>query len=659
MLNQDNPLRSHLWWWLLLFPQMLLAQWGDIPPEMLQINELTDLADADAVVLHQEVEVRVVEGALQYQMEEKHYLRIKILTQAGIEQANVSIPFSQGDNTKEYISRLDARTHFLDEEGTPQISEVKNRDIYEQNPSPYYAEKHIAFPNAQVGAILEYRYTILRDYIFSYTYFLQREIPVLFSQLTNYHHERFAYASVYQGADVSKLEREESKEFTRWQIRNLLALEEEPYVGNLEDYRSKIVMQLAEYFNGTQGRVVKLLRSWETFTQDIYLEKKFGRFEKHHKDLRNLPAMLPPASLPAQERIARLHRYVARRMDWNGTYRIFTEEDVDDLHTLASGSSAEINLVLLNLLREAGFEAHPLLISTREHGRPIKVYPLIDQFNSLLAYVKHGDQYWVLDATDPLRPHDLLPPAYLNTEGWLLDEDNPRWVEVPRAPSTFERTMIQATLAPDGTLSGKLYASFSGYKAYQLRQQLIKDNVETAQAMYLGEDWPKEAVRDLIFTQVDTPEKPLQLGCTLDGSSFVIGAGERLYFNPMLAFATDDNPFTAEKRLLPIDFIYPKKWEFAFILSLPEDESWTVEEKPQSVQVHLPNEDMSLLYTCEKMGNELIVGSIFRIERVQYEATAYQQIQRMFTELIKREGQQVVLRRAAPVGESPSSSSEN
>jgi hypothetical protein len=54
----------------------------------------------------------------------------------------------------------------------------------------------------------------------------------------------------------------------------------------------------------------------------------------------------------------------------------------------------EINLMLVNLLKEAGLNAHPVLVSTHENGvvNPVDAgtfdYPGFHQFNKVPAYVK-------------------------------------------------------------------------------------------------------------------------------------------------------------------------------------------------------------------------------------------------------------------------------
>lgn len=91
-----------------------------------------------------------------------------------------------------------------------------------------------------------------------------------------------------------------------------------------------------------------------------------------------------------------------------------------------SGTSGEINLILVNLLKEAGLEAYPMLVSERFHGKVNVAYPFIEQFNSVFACVIINNKKHYLDATDKaIAPH-LTPSSILNTTAFLVNR-KARW----------------------------------------------------------------------------------------------------------------------------------------------------------------------------------------------------------------------------------------
>ena len=68
-------------------------------------------------------------------------------------------------------------------------------------------------------------------------------------------------------------------------------------------------------------------------------------------------------------------------MNWNGGESIYTENGIKSAWDKKTGSNGELNLILINLLRDAGLTVYPLLISTKDNGTANTMYPFLDQFN--------------------------------------------------------------------------------------------------------------------------------------------------------------------------------------------------------------------------------------------------------------------------------------
>ena len=84
--------------------------------------------------------------------------------------------------------------------------------------------------------------------------------------------------------------------------------------------------------------------------------------------------------------------------DWDGSYSFLAEERLDEMLEKGKGSSGDINLLLIALLNKVGVQAHPVLLSTRSHGKMQDVYPLVSQFNHVIALAAI-DSLWIpLDA---------------------------------------------------------------------------------------------------------------------------------------------------------------------------------------------------------------------------------------------------------------------
>lgn len=114
-------------------------------------------------------------------------------------------------------------------------------------------------------------------------------------------------------------------------------------------------------------------------------------------------------------------RFVGNHIKWNEEYRYTLDGSLDDAFNRKTGSSAELNLAVVALLRRAGLDAVPMLISTRNNGQPYAQYPFRSQFNSVVAYLHKGNSGVVLDATNPYLPVGQVRIQHNNGSGWLVD----------------------------------------------------------------------------------------------------------------------------------------------------------------------------------------------------------------------------------------------
>jgi hypothetical protein len=67
-------------------------------------------------------------------------------------------------------------------------------------------------------------------------------------------------------------------------------------------------------------------------------------------------------------------------------------EGVKKAYKDKTGNVAEINLMLTAMLRYAGLNANPVLVSTRSNG--IAIFPNRTAFNYVIAAVENGSSYY-------------------------------------------------------------------------------------------------------------------------------------------------------------------------------------------------------------------------------------------------------------------------
>src|SRR5690606_13980299 len=93
---------------------------------------------------------------------------------------------------------------------------------------------------------------------------------------------------------------------------------------------------------------------------------------------------------------------------WNQYYGKYSDEGIKRALEKRSGNVTDINLSLVAALSAAGVDAEAVVLSTRDNGMVNKLYPILSDFNYVIAKVNIDDQSYFLDATDPLLPFGLL-----------------------------------------------------------------------------------------------------------------------------------------------------------------------------------------------------------------------------------------------------------
>src|SRR5271156_6576488 len=124
--------------------------WLPITPEELKMTSDPKAPGAPAIYLYRQVD----RFDLSRGGHERNYVRIKILTEAGRDYANIEIPYQD----KEEISTIRARTVRPDGSIVNFDGQVFKTAVEKKRDSKLLV-KSFTVPDVQVGSIIEYRFT--------------------------------------------------------------------------------------------------------------------------------------------------------------------------------------------------------------------------------------------------------------------------------------------------------------------------------------------------------------------------------------------------------------------------------------------------------------------------------------------------------------------
>ena len=197
----------------------------------------------------------------------------------------------------------------------------------------------------------------------------------------------------------------------------------------LDDYETSTKWELY-HSAGKTGYVHYRLETWPEMNEKMLESERFGlQLLKYINYVPVFDSILEDKNSPEDKMIA-IYDFVSKEMKWNGQYTVYLNDGLADPFNKREGTSSEINMVMIYLLKRAGLDVYPVLLRTNDLGMPEAVYPVHNQFNHVIALVNIGNDTYLLDAIDPGRPYNILPEKDLLTRGWLLSKNDYGWVNL-------------------------------------------------------------------------------------------------------------------------------------------------------------------------------------------------------------------------------------
>lgn len=610
------------------------------------------------------------------QMVFTRHRRIKIFKPAGYDWADVAVLLYKDGGDKEVISQVKGYTYNL--EGNKVVktklkSEGKFLEAYDENRDIY----KFTLPNVKEGAVIEYTYTITSDFLFNLQdWEFQSAIPTLWSEYKVEVPEYFIYKPLFQGyyslaineqrpssgkfnviirtqsgnggfsSPVQRETRQEQVDYRatryRWATQNIPALVEEPYVTTMDDYVMKVEMELGSTkFPGEPYK--NYTTTWEKIDEELLKSAYFGDILKRTGGIKDQVATLINGAGSDAEKVARIYQYVQQQIRWNQSSRLYAEQSPKQTLETQSGNSADINLLLIALLREADIQADPVALSTRSHGMLRQEFPRLTQYNYVIARALVGENTILLDATGANCSPDMLPIRCLNQFGRVISEEpGEKWVSLQPENGSAHTTMATLSLT-ESQLQGTIATSRTGYNAMRLRQNIVDADGVDGYLDELKEDFHSWTINDYEVAALETLDAPLKETYQVGLSEAMQEAGDLIYLNPMLLGSLDKNPFSSELRAYPVDYPYPEKETYMLMLSLPE--GYTVDELPEEIIFALPDNAAVYSYTAKQLGNMVQLVVRLEVKKIKFYAQEYPHLREFFNQIVAKQQEQIVLKR--------------
>ncbi|NME66472.1 DUF3857 domain-containing protein [Flammeovirga aprica] len=571
----------------------------------------------------------------------KRTVRIKILKTEGLKYADLLLKYQNGGGS---IRAIKGNVYNLVNNKLIK-EELRPENIYEEELTDYAKSKKISFRNVKVGSIIEYSYIKRGGFYFS-KWEAQKDIPVKVSDfifkypnVVSFHVRNSAFypltelpsstTNIFFNFNMGLVDNNQIVTIRHWREENIPSFREEPHMSAPNDKKAKIEIE----FSRTNIITQENYSTWHDIMKLLLMSKscggelgKVGYMKSSLKKIKN-------STDDKIERAKQVYTLIQERMTWNGQEGITVGEGgLKKAYDQRKGNVAEINLMLVNALREVGVSAFALLGNTRSNGKIERLNPSLYRLGYLIVYIQCDGEEYFLDATSKDLPFNILPKKALNYQGVVMSDNlrvNGRFVTIPSLSKDEFFKNIDLEITPDLTVKGSYKGVHKGYNAVDFLEEYNKDSdkevligkIEEKHEGLIVNSYAIQGVEKVGNTPIETVEFEIENCIKRAGDSFII--------NPLQVLDIMESPFKLEERKYPVEFPYPLRRAFTVKLKLPD--GFSFKELPTSTRMNLiDNKSGSFRYVVAPNGNEVMIMVDFRLNKMIFLPEEYPFLKKFF-----------------------------
>ncbi len=595
----------------------------------------------------------------------KQYERILLKSRIAFDEATVKVSLYNGISTyAERFEDFEATTYNL-ENGQIKETKLNKSAIFKEKYNSDYVALKFTLPDIKEGCIIEYRYTIKSPFyntnIRSWRF--QREYPVLWSEYKVAIPPIFNYSSILQG--VIPLTKDSSwrvfKEYSIidagdatsqstvyrlsgdarcawWALKDVPAFKDEMYLSSSKNYISGIKFQLVS-IKYSDTHIVQVLKSWITTANDLLKDPDFGESLSETNSWLDDDLKKAVSGSKGLEKALKIFAYVRDNFTCTDDDARYLSSPLKKTFQNKKGNVVDINMLLTAMLIRAGFDAHPVLLSTRDNGKVIESEAVLNQYNYVISRLTVDSLHYLLDASISRLGFGKLDKRCYNGSGRLIDK-MPYLIPLSADSLKEEKqTLIIISNDEKNDIAGSYTTVLGYFESLAMRDKLAKSKQEDVLAE-ISKGYPSEfTVANGAIDSVKSYDLPV----TVRHEFKVKFEDDIVYFNPMMNDAWKNNPFTSASRLYPVEM--PYKMDELFTLNMEIPKGYKVDEIPKSARVKLNDNQGMFEYLIVNAGDMIQ----FRVRLVLHKATFdpedYQTLRDFFGYVVKKEAEQIVFKK--------------
>ena len=631
-----------------LHGQKTLPAFGQPIREELEMKTCSFDPSANAMKLldYQEKELIIDFG---FKMKTTRRVKIKIFNPRGFEHASISIPYiSRIKGTK--LSDMNAYIHYQDEKGNIITEKVDKNQIFRNNQNNAFKKISFTFPNLKAGAVIEYQYELTeKNSLYLDPWFFQDIIPTQLSlfKLTIPYNIRVENRLMGVDSIIVNTKEEGGGAFyapslvREYSLLHVPAFKPEKMMTSVADNLQRV--EFAVQSNLPEEVLLKGESRWKRYARILMNAADFGK--QISKLIPGTEPLIDTAKKmkSRDEKINYLYQQIRKQVKWD-EMQTFYPGNLADAWKEKSGNSADINLLLLNLLQQSGIPGYPVLASTRDNGRADENFYSFSQFNAVDILIKDSSKTYLLDGTQQYQSWQIPPANILNRYAFSLDTANAHWFLVSDSRPLLKTILyINSSLTEDGRIVGSANTSYFDHSKQQriLENDKTKGGEKAEEREFIKKDFTELKIDSLVVADKEDEMAPLS-------ESFVFthepsSSGDFIFLDPFFLTSFRKNPFTDSARRFSIDFNSRQYLLTSMSITLPPN--YQVDFQTKNVKLRMADSSIIFTRTIRIVNNTIYFTNITEVLEPLFDPEQYPAIRDFFNRMYAMVAEQIILKK--------------
>lgn len=415
----------------------------------------------------------------------------------------------------------------------------------------------------------------------------------------------------------------------KWILRNAPAIVIDFNRATLQSQVNSVEFQWNEIRNNNQAPQ-SVMDDWKSVRERLLAQEYFGlSYLNENNWLEDTVAHLTKGLVGAEEKARFCYRWVRDNFKCTDQSEIYLTNGLSlkNIFQNKKGSVSDINLLLIAILRKAGIQANPVLLSWRTSGAIYFDYPMMHKFNYLIVEANLMDKRVLLDAAEPLLGFGLLHPECYNGPAWVIEQEQVRKLNLSADNYLEEQQTIANLKVNDQGLTGSISKTYGIPGSFKIRQK-IKESGEASIGRYLQAALGKQTIiSELMIDSNLLKEEPIAINYEIQ----VKAKGDSLVFEPV--FSDEHLIIINPDRTDPVEMPYTRN--LVYVMNLEIEKGYQVVKLPKSVKYQMNGQEAVFEFQCVQSGQTIQLRSKIQIKKANFSEEAIEAL-RDYIQFVKQ-----------------------